>query len=171
MAKRFGRNQKRRTREQLSSLARQTEMDAELILYQRKRLDSYDDWSRRLDDLVPRFSVLRKDVETVCRDRDPGDAEYLAELSKLPSRAFDPVGPSDIVQTTYERIRMNVMKVEAERDRFRRGLHFRVNVRDQAAYYMVDDTLLDQIGIGEEARRFIASEISDQLTRYLQPSR
>lgn len=161
MSKRYGRNQKREARERIAALEGAIQMDRDLLAYQSEKLHQYEYWARELDRLVPRYSILKKDVQTRTQTNAPRPTEYLAEMRPLPPLASDIA--YELYDTPMRRIEMNVMEIESRRDDFNRGLRYQIKLNNQddaRVFYAVDDEAMRITGIDRHEVEWMSREIA-----------
>jgi hypothetical protein len=169
MAKRYGRNQKRQARQKIAELERKNDglqrSAGDLI----HKIAEYHVWAKRVERLVPKYSVLNKDVMQDHRENDPGpefDIANIMRMSTTDIRAFN----DEMQVSNIERLRMYVMQIESRPEDFRRGQRFELRIgRTGAVYYAVDDDYLQMQAIMEDgdALRWISSEIAHGMIKHL----
>ena len=76
MSKRYGRNQKRQAKERIAALELSTQDAVSALRSNQDQIDQYQYWESELNRIVPRYSMLRKNVEIMDIAYDPGDQYY-----------------------------------------------------------------------------------------------
>jgi hypothetical protein len=119
---------------------------------------------------VPKYSILRKDVVEEQHQADPGDYTQIASIPRL--EAVGPeIGLYDY-QTAIKHIRMNVARVEADRDAFNEGLRFKLTVPGKRdVMYVIDDQALKMNDFEDDFTRWASQEIAENMTNLLKNER
>lgn len=168
MAQRYGRNQRRKHRERIAELERAHQLDAALLNRQRQEIGQYQSWANRINRVVPKYSILNKETVEERRLRDPGPEERVAEITR-PSTIgiFDPIDPTT---EAFQLLRMNIARVEARPEDYRRGLRYRLSVGGDGkndVMYAIDDDLIRMKEYDEEFLYWTSEQIAKNMIQYL----
>jgi hypothetical protein len=171
MSKRFGRNQKRRYREQVAELTRAHELDQGLLRYQRQKIDDYERWETRLNRVVPKYSALKKDVAVVSRRDDPGDRDYLSVVEPLRAQNLRVDAPIYDHDMKIQRLHMNVIRVEAYPEQFNHGMRYELRVGNgERVMFAIDDAMIQAKDYDDNFVEYVSHEISQIMVDHLKQS-
>ena len=129
----------------------------------------YQRWADRVDQLVPRYSILNKDLPVEYRESDPGPEFDIANLKRMSLPAIQAYN-DQMYATNLDRLRMNVMHIDAYRDDFTRGQRFELRIgRTSRVYYAVDDDYMKLHAITEDddALMWMSSEIAQGMINHV----
>lgn len=176
MSKRFGRNQKRRMREEIvlqaevaasaqeraAQYAGALERDHALLKWHGKKLDDAKDFLESIASMVGREAIIAG---------EPTDFQWHEKIDRI--RTFPRPAPSMSVNfgggMTMDHIRYEVLRlldVEAIRASMSRQMQVLVTLGDEEVYYAISEEALFELGEEELVQKFIRP-MSIQLARKL----
>lgn len=170
MSKRYGRNQKRKAREEIACLQSDLRSKSNTALFLERAVGEYRYWESRLNDVLPKYSALRKNAPRIYRKEDPGAVLEIESFVALNFEEVSKYGYSG-VEMAVDRLRMNVMRVKANPDVFTNGWRVQLQIGSDSKHslaYAIDDTTLAADPISGEQINWIAASIAHQMADYVQ---
>jgi hypothetical protein len=163
MSKRFGRNQRRRMREQVAGLEQAVQMDRALLQRQRGELHELSEEIRDAKAIVGAYSVVLE-PDRLRVNGPPRDVVELP-LPLLPNDEFvladDDSAPPSYVE---ERVPLSVMLARVDEDQMKRAVHVRVEFAGgQWGYGM------SQQAMAKLPARQLTKTIARELARVIAP--
>lgn len=165
MSRRFGRNQRRRAREELAvqvaRVAQLTEsmgMDRELLKKQAAHLREAVDYAGEVAEMVGREAVIAGAPTKL--NGEVFDGMRFAPLAPPQFASFAVDMPVQYIRSETLRL----LKMETVADRMRGQVHFRVTLADKVAGYTISESALQRMSEGEIERR-VTPEIARFLVR------
>lgn len=167
MSKRFGRNQKRRMREQIAQLEQSVEMDRALLTRQSRKIGDYESFVQIVGEAVGREAVISG--KPTLLKIGGGSRHEFQMIPRQPPLSLECLD-SGFEDTAAIRVEiMRLLNVKAIRDSLSRQMHVRVQFADGNVGYAMSDCAIDRMS-EEELIRVIVPEISRLLMRQLKGS-
>ena len=135
MSKRFGRNQKRRMRQELESLDKLRTRDQQAIANMRARIDDHRRFLEYILDIVGQDSILNPEPRMV-------DAAAIDRGSKVIYRSYPQFHVNDSNLDTVRDYISHALQTRVILDRMRGSLHFLASMRNgDVCYAMTDEAI------------------------------
>lgn len=165
MGNRYGRNQKRKHREQIAALQEMHRMDRALLNDVSKRAAALDAEMRAWDDEVrhllgERSAFRRRTPETVSQ-YPTREVSIIEPISKY---SDDLAGMSEAPMMTRERMRRFVFSIDRDDFRLQRLVRFIESDGRGGVAYVISDTAL-LMGFGGREVNYLAVNIANNLVR------
>jgi hypothetical protein len=169
MAKRFGRNQRRKLKEQVARLEKYQDDLRSTISHMNSQLGFYHDWSERVRRTVGYKNDLLPQHTTVDTDRQFPDVWYEVPRD-FRGKYWQPMTLDDAVNDPHlnKQVRMKILlnEIEAHPDKYSGMIVYRLrNDIGQVNYAIAEDVLRGR-GFGEEEIRWIAQTIALNLAEH-----
>lgn len=166
MSKRFGRNQKRRLNERIDSLEGQLEIQRDSMYGAYAKLHAYEEWEARLNRVVPQYSALKRIAPSTRVDTNSGDYD---QTETFVERQWPAISPLDdhSKSTPFERIQMNIMRVESQPDEFNRALRLKLVFNDDVVAYSLSDDVLKMNDFNDEMINWTAHDIANKMYEHI----
>ncbi len=158
--KRFGRNQKRRMREQVAQLQQGMAMDRALLADQRSRLDGLREEIRAAKRIAGAHAVLFS-PERVHWEIEARQVVRRPVVGSVP-RGF--IG--DPMKETFETVDLDVMLADAQITDWERRVHLQVTFRDSRVGYAITRQALEGIP-KDELVRMLTREMAPMLAQQI----
>jgi hypothetical protein len=159
MSKRFGRNQKRRMRDEQARLSEALEMSRGLARHLSDQKRAVESELTEAKDFALQFSAAlppqTMQLEGPARDVEVYEAQRFD---------FASVGDTSRMDTTIRRLPLRMLFAEVENDSFRRALHCKVKFGDGRWGYGITEAALVQMPRGRLVR-LISEQIAEQIVR------
>jgi hypothetical protein len=163
MSKRYGRNQKRRAREEIARLSSENAKNSLRADNERSRNGDLSDFQRRVFNIVGELSVVNQ-VATMMRVNRDGDFEVSIGTRYGHIRS----NPNSEVAYHTRREVMRLLEVRSIRDDIEGMLHASVRISGWKAGFAMSDTALQRMPIdilAEDISRQIAYQLVDAIRR------
>lgn len=165
MSRRYGRNQKRKAREEIARLQQDLVSTNQSIVHLSRVQSEYLSWEDRLNRVIPKYSALRKSAPTMRAD-DLGDVFDIFD---------EPFSLAQVTQYGHscasveiQRLRMNVMRVKSSPDHFARGMRILLRVGNKAVGYAVDDATMAVKDFSDQEHSWLADSIAKDMINHLE---
>lgn len=176
MSRRFGRNQRRRAREQIAHEQQQSaalrvalEMDTAMLCLQSKKLREAEDYARQVASIVGREAVIAGEP-TNLDARFQGKDHYKVVRRVEPELiAFGGTVP-DVVEMRYETLRL--LRIKKISDNVSMQIHMYVSLADKTSAYCISERALANMPpdmLVDFLRERIADQMATLLVRELRP--
>lgn len=164
MSKRFGRNQKRAMREEISALQMARQMDAGLLRNMRSNMDRAEDALRRVEELLgPHTAALiPKHIKTGVEPRGDGRFDFTAHRQYQAASYWNsPPQDMGVLGTKVTRMCSVLSRLkEAERPDF--GVHFFASFNGAHAAYAASDEAIKSM-----RRADLAQHIGESIAAHI----
>ena len=165
MSARFGRNKRRKMREQIECQANIIQSDLNYMVSQKYRIDnllnevaSHEQFVINIGSLVGRFSIIAGKPKTMRIDGD-----MRSQLNYIPTQDY--CFNNDIMPVSKLRYDiMQVLNVKANRDKFKGMIQAHVHFGDKTVGYGLSDEVLYNLG-PDDLAKMIAPEIAEMLAK------
>ena len=158
MSKRFGRNQKRRMRQEIGSLEALRTRDQHAIDNLRDRVESHRDFFEYVLEIVGPGSIINPEPEGIERINKAAQIEVLA---------IEPFNVwSDASVMAAQMAIAHTLLTDVMKDKLRGALHFRARLRDGETHYALTDAavaVLPRRALERVLYREIARQLAHQL--------
>jgi hypothetical protein len=166
MSKRFGRNRRRRAREQIAALQTRNAnlegahvLDRELCASLGAKLRDAQDEIKRAKRILGRYCVAFMPEH---RQMETGFTPYLRDLSPPAPLGMPPIGPEAAMQLAFQYVELDVIAARLHDDPIRHEMHYGVTFRDGSHGYAVTKQALLLMDRADAVRL-----VSDALARAL----
>lgn len=171
MANRYGRNQKRRHREQIAALQEASQMDRALLDRVSKRAADLDAemtaWDEEIRRLLGTHSALRRRTPEMQSSRPIREMPIMQRIT-----SYDAMG-SDVLEmpaNTRERMRRFVFTLERDDMRMQKLIRFMETDGRGGVAYAISETALAQ-GFGRREIAYLAHEIAAKMVGHFNSER
>jgi len=159
MSKRFGRNQKRRMRQEIEALDSLRKVGLSCIEHQRSLLEDHRNFLRHVIELVGEDSILNFEPRTV-------DATATDHGSKVIRRSYPQFWVNDQNIDMVRDVISHVLQTRIVQDRLKGAMHFRARLGNGDVNYTLTDRAIAMLTTRQLTAR-LQDEISYQLAHQL----
>lgn len=169
MARRFGRNRRRKMREQLAALDQALQMDRELLRYATEELGTARKIINDARSIAGRASVLFP-AQRFTRDCDLHEGDSFRVQTFEPFRLQDAGASAVLAEQRAQTQTLPQLLSSIDMDRFRQCVHYRVEYANRRVAYAVDERtlyLLPKYQRQQAVTQEIAAQLAAELLRAL----
>lgn len=150
MSKRFGRNQRRRAREEIARLNESIEMDRGLMRHLSQRISDLRAEIERAKDLLPQGTILFEPADMSFHG--PADSSIRIRIPVFGRAPTSPLEMDALMRETIKDVPLDVFLTDSVLDKLENKVHYNVLFSDGRWRYSVSRNVLEQCGPGEKRR-------------------